>query len=150
MPTLVPESVAAVPALPTAEEIAGLFLAHDVLPNRLTYLRPSECSGAGKCEACAVGILLVDVLGKEGALHDRKTSCVNAREMLRRVTGWPVEFIHGVDTGFTSQGNGDDPSRTLGLIHSYPELFPEPDDFREGYVAGWRAAEIVGASRGPG
>jgi ferredoxin len=150
MLTTVPDSIATTPALPTAEKIAELFLAHDILPNRLTYLRPSECSGAGKCEACAVGILLVDVLGNERAVYDRLSSFVSARYMLRQATGWPVEFIHGVDTGFTSQGNGDDPSRTLRLIHSYPELFPEPDAFREGYVIGWRAAEIVGASRGPG
>lgn len=139
MPTSDPDSVAAIPPLPTAEEIAGLFLAHDVLPNRGVYLKLPEHSRVGRCEACAVGVLLVASLGDARTVRDRMTNREDAWDMLRRATGWPRDFIRGVDHGFTAQDGAEDHAGFLGLSAGH-------GTYDGGFAVGWRAAEIVHAS----
>jgi hypothetical protein len=132
-------------ARPTAEHIAGLFRAHAVIPMRDRYL---DLSGP-RCGACAVGMLLVEARGGVDEAYEYREGWDGTfADAVVRATGWPADFVEGIDDGFTwCERCGDMAARrdvvTADLLRCGD--IESPDLFREGFAIGWRAWELVKA-----
>jgi hypothetical protein len=133
---------------PTPERIAWLFRAKDIIPSQHHYLLPDNPDGT--CVACAVGVLLVDIRGgverAEEYRGGRERECFV--DVLAEATGWPVDFVAGIDDGFTSAtSDGDMEGRRESVTASWSRCgsIEQPGLYRENFAIGWRAWELVKA-----
>lgn len=121
---------------PTPEHIAGLFRAYEMIPRQRFYLE--RFTGVKGCMACAVGALLVESRGGvDEAFSYRQQEGFDYAELTARSTGWPLDFVTGIDHGFTTFEPGEEPADKL--------ILSDTDLYREGFAIGWKAWELVEA-----
>lgn len=149
-------TIAAETALPTAEAIADLFLEHDVLPWQTIYLSlPDDTmTHQMKCAACAIGILLIAERGGPfAARSDCFLSNRNVKAALKAETDLPLDWLDGLDDGFSLSDDRKDADRLMA------QAFHDRDScsaigiwdeslYREGFRVGWRAWALAKVEAG--
>jgi hypothetical protein len=131
--------------LPTAERIAALFRAHEVLPWQTVYLAlPGDIvTRPAKCSACALGILLVE---RRGSVSEALSHCRRSRlpfgDAIAAEIDLPLAFLDGLDQGFTSSNDDETWEESL------EEWAADDLLYIKGFRVGWQAWELANAGAG--